>query len=269
MYRQLRKLLQETVANYNMIYNGLLNNKICLITGAGKGIGQAVLRQFAMAGASVIYANDIVENSTEETARELEHKYSCTIKTLYFDVSDEKACKDAIMMIKKEQGYLDVLVNNAGVMTDALIGSVTRPLIDDIYKVNIIGSMQLLQLAVKLMSKRQSGSIINLSSIVGITGNPGQLVYSSSKGAIISMTKTAAKELAPRNIRVNAIAPGMIDTDMMRSVGPVHLQKHIDNIPMGRLGRPEEIADVCVFLASDMASYLTGQIIAVDGCVLV
>jgi len=129
--------------------------------------------------------------------------------------------------------------------------------------------MELIQLATKIMIRNNGGSIINLSSIVGITGNPGQLVYSATKGAIISLTKTAAKELAKRNIRVNAIAPGMIDTDMMRSVGVKHLAKHISNIPMGRLGNTDEIANACVFLASDMSSYVTGRILVVDGKVLI
>ncbi len=252
-----------------MVYQKLLEGQVALVTGAGKGLGQATLESFAKAGAAIIYANDIVQGSIDDTARKLMDNYEVNITPLYFDVSDSAAVKDAIMHIKKEQGYIDTLVNNAGVMQDALIGSVTRPLIDSIYNVNVFGMMELLQWGAKLMKKRKQGSIINLSSIVGITGNPGQLVYSSTKGAVIAMTKTAAKELAPHNIRVNAIAPGMIDTDMMRSVGEKHLAHHLSNIPFGRLGEPREIGDVCVFLASRMSSYLSGQIIAVDGCVLV
>lgn len=252
-----------------MEYGKLLSEKIALITGAGKGLGKATLESFSKAGASVIYANDIVEGSIDDFADELMQKNNVKIVPMYFDVSNQEQVKKAFVKIRKETGYLDCLVNNAGIMTDALIGSVTRPLIESIYEVNVYGMMELLQWAVKLMRKRKSGSIINLSSIVGITGNPGQIVYSSTKGAVIAMTKTAAKELAPVGIRVNAIAPGMIDTDMMRSVGEKYLQHHIDNIPFGRLGEPREIGDVCVFLASEMASYLSGQIIAVDGCVLV
>lgn len=252
-----------------MVYKRLLEGQVALITGAGKGLGKATLECFAQAGASVIYANDIIEGSIDETAEKLMDEYKLRIIPAYFDVSDQEEVKKLVMRIKKEQGYLDSLVNNAGVMQDALIGTVTRPLIDSIYNVNVFGMMDLLQWAVKLMQKRRQGSIINLSSIVGITGNPGQLVYSSTKGAVIAMTKTAAKELAPYNIRVNAIAPGMIDTDMMRSVGEKHLAHHLNNIPFGRLGEPREIGDVCVFLASNMASYLSGQVIAVDGCVLV
>lgn len=250
-------------------YGRLLEGKVSFVTGAGKGIGLSVVEAFAKAASPVIYANDQIEHSIDDLKQSLEAKYQVEIIPLYFDVADPDASKEAIRRIKKEQSHLDVLVNNAGVMKDALIGSISRPLIERTFDVNVFGSMELLQLAVKLMFRQKCGSIINLSSIVGLTGNPGQLVYSATKGAIISMTKTAAKELAPQNIRVNAIAPGMIDTDMMRSIGEKHLNVHLNNIPMKRLGRPEEIADVCVFLASDMSSYLTGQVLAVDGCVLV
>lgn len=259
--------MEEILANYEK--NKILSEKVCFITGCGKGIGKATLEAYAKAGASVIYANDVVEGSIDKTAIELTEQYSVQIIPLYFDVADFRADKEAILRIKKEQKKLDILVNNAGVMKDALIGTVTRELMDWIYGVNVFGSMELLQLASKLMMKQKGGSIINLSSLVGITGNPGQIVYSSTKGAIIAMTKTAAKELAPHGIRVNAIAPGMIDTDMMRSVGEKYLSLHLSHIPFGRLGYADEIANTAVFLGSDMASYVSGQIVAVDGCVLV
>lgn len=240
----------------------LLKNKICLITGAGKGLGRAILEAFLKEGAFV-YANDIVEGSLKD------YESNPSVRVLYFDVADSTSTKECILKIKKEKQRLDILVNNAGIMQDALIGMIPRSLIERLFSVNVFGAMDLLQLASKLMIHQKSGSIINLSSIVGITGNPGQLVYSSTKGAIISMTKTAAKELGKYGIRVNAIAPGMIDTDMMRSVGEYHLQKHINNIPIGRLGRPEEIANTCIFLASEKASYVNGHILQVDACVLV
>lgn len=240
----------------------LMENKICLVTGAGKGLGRAVLEAFVREGAFV-YANDCVEGSLEA------FRCSPQVEIMYFDVSDGQADKDAVLRIKREKGRLDVLVNNAGVMKDALIGTIPRALMEEIFSVNVFGSMELLQLAAKLMICQKNGSIINLSSIVGITGNPGQLVYSATKGAVISMTKTAAKELGPRGIRVNAIAPGMIDTDMMRSVGENHLERYVQNTPLGRLGQPSEIADACVFLASDMSSFVTGHILQVDAGVLV
>jgi 3-oxoacyl-[acyl-carrier protein] reductase len=241
---------------------------VCLVTGSGKGLGKATVEVFVKAGA-IVYANDIEDGSLDDFAHKTNRGKQTRVIPLYFDVADSHKCKDAITRIGREQSRLDVLVNNAGVMKDALIGAVTRPLINRTFDVNVFATMELLQLAAKLMMRNDSGSIINMSSIVGITGNPGQLVYSATKGAIISLTKTAAKELAPRNIRVNAIAPGMIDTDMMRSIGEKHLAIHISNIPMGRLGRPEEIANVCLFLASDMSSYVTGHVLVVDGSVLV
>ena len=240
----------------------LLQDKICLVTGAGKGLGRATLEAFLREGAFV-YANDRRERSLDE------YRDNPRVGVMYFDVSNGQADKEAMLQIKKEKNRLDVLVNNAGVMTDALIGMIPRTLMEEIFATNVFGTMELLQLAAKQMIRQGSGSIINLSSIVGITGNPGQLVYSATKGAIIALTKTAAKELGPRGVRVNAISPGMIDTDMMRSVGEAHLQHHIDNIPMGRLGHPSEIADACVFLASDMSSYVTGHILQVDASVLV
>ena len=191
------------------------------------------------------------------------------VKALYFDVRDETISKQAVMQIKKESGKLDVLVNNAGVMKDALIGMVNRALVNEIYETNVFGVMNMLQLATKLMSRQKYGSIINLSSIVGIEGNPGQLVYSATKGAVAAITKTAAKELAAQGIRVNAVAPGMIDTDMYRSIGEERIKDQVERIRMGKLGTPEEVADAILFLASDMSRYITGEIIGVNGGAMV
>lgn len=240
----------------------LLENKICLITGAGKGLGRATLDAFLREGAYV-YANDCVQGSLDDYQ---EHPQ---VTVMYFDVASTAADKQAITQIFREKGQLDVLVNNAGIMKDGLIGSIPRTTMEETFATNVFGSMELLQLAAKIMMMKKQGSIINLSSVVGIYGNPGQLVYSATKGAVISMTKTAAKELGCKGIRVNAIAPGMIETDMMCSVGEVFLDKYVKATPLGRLGNPKEIADACVFLASDNASFINGHILSVDAGVII
>lgn len=242
----------------------ILRNKVCLITGASRGIGAATVLRFVQEGA-VVYANVRSCKDQDTLYERMSAQYSGSVRTLYFDVRDETASKQAIMRIKKEQGRLDVLVNNAGVMKDALIGMIPRSLMQEIFETNVFGLMNMLQLATKLMLRQKKGSIINLSSIVGLEGNPGQLVYSATKGAVIALTKTAAKELAPQGIRVNAVAPGMINTDMFRSIGEERIHDQIKKIRMGRLGEADEVADAIVFLASDLSRYITGEILGVNG----
>jgi 3-oxoacyl-[acyl-carrier protein] reductase len=248
-------------------YN-LLKNKVVLITGCNRGIGRAMLESFAANGA-IVYAASRKDGSLEVTASELSSKFATKVIPVYFDVTNNSAIKSVFLKINSEQKRLDVVVNNAGVMQDALIGMINDQLMQNIFAVNVFAVINMMQYAAKLMLRQKSGSIINISSIVGVNGNPGQTVYSASKGAIISLTKTAAKELAPNNIRVNAIAPGMIDTDMFRSIGEPHITERISKIAMGRVGTPEDVANTAVFLASDLSEYVTGQIIGVDGAALV
>ncbi len=247
---------------------GLLDGKICLVTGAGRGIGAAITTRFVEEGA-IVYANARSQTNLEHLCERLEFQFPGKIRPLLFDVCDEMASKQAVMKIKRESERLDVLVNNAGIMRDALIGMVSRELMQSIFETNVFAVMNMLQLATKLMSKQKRGSIVNISSIVGLQGNPGQLVYSASKGAVAALTKTAAKELADKGIRVNAVAPGMIDTDMFRSIGPEKVNEMTSAIRMGRLGTPEEVADAIVFLASDLSRYITGEIIGVNGGAIV
>lgn len=247
---------------------GLLDKKVCLITGASRGIGAATAKRFVEEGATV-YANVREPKNLDHLYEQMSQDNSGSIKALYFDVRDEAASKKAIMQIKKEQGRLDVLVNNAGVMRDALIGMVSMNLMKEIFDTNVLGVANMLQLASKLMIRQKSGSIINLSSIVGIEGNAGQLAYSASKGAVAAITKTAAKELAAQGIRVNAVAPGMIDTDMYRSIGIERMNAQLANIRMGKFGEPSEVADAILFLASDLSRYVTGEIIGVNGGAMV
>ncbi|BDE96225.1 SDR family NAD(P)-dependent oxidoreductase [Raoultibacter timonensis] len=245
----------------------LLEESVCLVTGASRGIGASIATRFAEEGATV-YANARSEGSLDALCESNAGRRKGTIVPVYFDVCDAAGQKAAIMQIKKEQGRLDVLVNNAGIMKDSLIGMIDRSTVQATFETNVFSAIELMQLATKLMFRQGSGSVINMSSLVGVNGNRGQAVYAASKGAVISLTKAAAKELAPKGIRVNAVAPGMIDTDLFRSAGEEAVERFSSCIGMGRVGAPEDVADVCVFLASDLSRYVTGQVIGVDGSAL-
>ena len=243
----------------------MLNGKIALVTGASRGIGRAVVENFAQNGA-VVYANARTDGSLDAFTEELKNKYGVQVTPLYFDVTDSDGIKAAFTQIKKEQGRLDILVNNAGIMKDALIGMIPKGIMREVFDVNVFAVVELVQIASKLMIRQKSGSIINLASIVGINGSKGQLVYSASKGAVIAITKSAAKELAQYNIRVNALAPGMIDTDLLNPIGKEHIAELVaEKIGMKRLGASDEVANACAFLASDYSEYITGQILGIDG----
>lgn len=246
----------------------MIEEKVCLITGANRGIGKAILEVFAKEGAT-IYANARREGSLDDTAEELQSKYDCTIYPVYFDVRDSITAKAFFLRLQKEQGRLDVLVNNAGVMKDALIGMISKDLMRDVFETNVFASMEMLQFAARLMKRKKTGSIINFSSVVGVNGVSGQMVYSASKGAVISMTRSAAKELAPFHIRVNAVAPGMTDTDLIKVLNEEQLDSNLEKIGWGRLAAPEDIAKAVLFLASDMSEYVTGQILGVDGSTII
>ena len=247
-----------------MLHNGLLEGKVALITGAGKGIGNKTVERFAEEGA-IVYATDIVEGSLDAFVTETGERFNTKIIPMYFDVTDEAEAKKAILQIKNESGRIDVLVNNAGIMRDNIIGMIGQQLIQDVFKINVFSVINMIQLVNKLMSRQKSGSIINLSSIVGVEGAAGQLVYSASKGAVAALTKAAAKELAPNGIRVNAVAPGLINTGLLQAIGDAKIQENLKNVKIGRLGEPLDVANVILFLASDLSSYVTGEVIGIDG----
>jgi 3-oxoacyl-[acyl-carrier protein] reductase len=192
-----------------------------------------------------------------------------TVHVFACDISDSNAVKDLFNQLRKLKLNLHVLVNNAGIMVDAVLTMATPEMIQEVIQVNVMGSIYVAQQASKFMIKNRAGSIINLSSIIGTNGNKGQTIYSSAKAAIIGFTKSLSKELAVYNVRVNALAPGFIDTDMTKSMDPKFYERNIESIGMKRIGKPEDIANVALFLASDLSAYVTAQIIGVDGGMLI
>nr|WP_309593538.1 SDR family oxidoreductase [Moraxella osloensis] len=247
----------------------LFNNakKVAVVTGATRGIGKATAIKLGQAGVHVIL-NGRHENSLNETIQELQ-SLGISCEGLLFNVCNLHEVGEAFKYIFKTHKCLDILVNNAGILDDALIGMVSKEQIQKTYETNVFGAIYCAQYASRLMAKKKSGSIINLTSIIGTNGNEGQVVYGSSKAAIIGMTKSLAKELASSNIRVNAVAPGFINTDMAHSIPEAIFEERINSIKMQRIGSAEDVANTILFLSSDLSSYVTGQVIGVDGGMLI
>ena len=241
-----------------------LTGKSALVTGASRGIGRAIAVALARAGADVAinYAgNAEAAKQTEELCA----AYGANTLVLKADVANAEECKTMVEQAKERFGKIDILVNNAGITRDKLMIGMSETDFMDVINTNLKGAFLCMQLVSKLMLKQRCGRIINLSSVVGLHGNAGQVNYAASKAGVIGMTKSAAKELASRNITVNAVAPGMIETDMTAVIPEKAKETMMATIPAGRAGKPEEIADMVVFLASDKAAYITGQVISVDG----
>jgi 3-oxoacyl-[acyl-carrier protein] reductase len=239
----------------------LLEGRIALITGASRGIGAAIARAFAREGATLVLCAR--SEGVEILARELTP--NGTAQAVRGDLSDPTFARELIASARKRHGRIDILVNNAGILRQGLIGMTTADQMRELWNVNVLAVMALTQYATRIMEPEHSPSIVNLASIAGTQGMEGVTAYSASKAAVVGYTLSTAKELAPKGIRVNAIAPGFIDTDMVRGVSPDWYQRRIQSIRMGRIGTPEEVADVAVFLGSSLARYVTGQVIGVDG----
>jgi 3-oxoacyl-[acyl-carrier protein] reductase len=243
--------------------------KIAAVTGASRGIGFETAKRLAGDGFFVNLLGRDFEALSCSARRILDSCPQASVDCQVIDVSDPDSVKSAFQSIFAKHKGLDVLVCNAGVLEDALIGMVSTDQIRRVFAANVYGVLFCCQYGSRLINRRGGGSIINVSSIIGTNGNVGQSVYGGSKAAVIGVTKSLAKELAPSNIRVNAVAPGFIDTDMARSISDEKFQERLSSIKMKRIGKPEEVASVISFLAGDDSTYVTGQVIGVDGGMLI
>jgi 3-oxoacyl-[acyl-carrier protein] reductase len=245
----------------------LLEGKTALITGASKGIGRAIALRYAEQGANVAFTYLSSVEKGEALVKELE-ALGARAKGFRSDASDYAAAEQLIADVVAEFGSLDILVNNAGITKDTLLMRMTEEMWDDVMNVNVKSCFNTVKAATKTMMKQRAGSIINISSVVGVRGNAGQANYAASKAGIIGFTKSVALELGSRGIRSNAVAPGFIETEMTEVLDEKVVQGWRDGIPMKRGGQPEEVADCCVFLGSDMSTYISGQVINVCGAML-
>ena len=241
-----------------------MKGKIALVTGGSRGIGRAIALKLAEAGCdvAVLYAGR--KDAAEETVNQLQGLGVRAI-CVQCDVSDENQAAAAFKQVSEELGLPDILVNNAGIVRDCLTMRMSAENFRAVLDTNLTGAFNMIHACLPGFLRRRSGRIINISSVSGMMGNPGQANYASSKAGLIGLTKTIAREVASRGITVNAVAPGFIETDMTRSMNEAALNAGVAQVPMGRMGRPEDVANAVRFLASDEASYITGCVLKVDG----
>lgn len=245
----------------------LLEGKTALITGASKGIGRKIAEKFAEQGANVAFTYLSSVEKGQQLEQELQ-SFGTQVKGYRSDASDFAAADKLIQDIVADFGSLEIVVNNAGVTKDGLLLRMTEENWDDVLNINLKSIFNITKAASRVMMKNRKGSFINMSSVVGVQGNAGQANYAASKAGIIGFSKSVAKELGSRNIRTNVVAPGFIRTEMTDVLDPKVVAGWEENIPLKRAGEPEDVANLCVFLASDLSTYITGQVIPVDGGML-
>lgn len=245
----------------------LLEGKTALITGASKGIGNAIAHVYAEQGANVAFTFLSSVEKGEALEKELQEK-GVKAKGYRSDASDFKAAEDLVNGVISDFGSLDILINNAGITKDTLLMRMTEEMWDQVIQINLKSMFNTVKAATRQLMKQKSGSIINMSSIVGIKGNAGQANYAASKAGIIGFSKSIAIEFGSRNIRCNVVAPGFIETEMTGVLDENLVKQWTDAIPLKRGGKPEDVANLCVFLGSDMSTYITGQVLQVDGGLL-
>ena len=243
-----------------MFEMGLLDGKVALITGAARGIGKAIALKYASEGADIAFTYLESEEQALATAAEIE-TIGVKVRAYKSDASDFNAAQALIGEIQKEFGRIDILVNNAGKAKDGLMMRMSEEQWDEVLDTNLKSAFNYIRACTPLMARQRSGSIINISSVVGVAGNAGQCNYSASKAGLIGLAKSIAKEMGPRGIRANCIAPGFISTDMTAALGESVQEELLKTIPLRRGGTPEDVAGVALFLASDLSSYVSGQVI--------
>jgi 3-oxoacyl-[acyl-carrier protein] reductase len=240
-----------------------LAGKVALVTGGARGIGQAIAMTFAREGADIVVA-DVNLEIAQKTALEIEGLGRKAL-ALEMDVTKFEAVEEGINKILDKMGKVDILVNNAGITKDNLLLRMSQVDWDAVINVNLKGTFNCIKAVSRPMIKQRSGRIVSIASIIGLMGNPGQANYAASKAGIIALTKTVAKELASRNINANAVAPGFIQTEMTAKLPEELKKKMLEAIPLAKLGTPQDVANACLFLVSEESSYITGQVITVDG----
>lgn len=242
----------------------MLKGKVAVVTGASRGIGRAVALKLASMNAAVIVNYAGSKDKAESVVKEIQDMEK-TAEAIQCDVSDFEQCSQLMQQVQEHYGRIDILVNNAGITRDGLAMAMKEEDFDDVIATNLKGTFNCIRFASRIMMKQRYGKIINMSSVSGVTGNAGQVNYSAAKAGVIGITKSMARELAGRHINVNAIAPGFIETDMTNELSEKVKEQAVAQIPLGRFGKAEEVAELVAFLAGNQSDYITGQVFHIDG----